>query len=294
MMMKKVHLVDVCAVFFRFYFSPAPDYLNDEGRDVSSLMSMIRWLSKKEFFTDELVVMAFDESLGSGFRHAIDENYKTNRALPTDDIIYQLTLLKSIAQFMGFVVLASDEFEADDLIASAANQLAGDSCIIYSRDKDLKQLLTNNVNLLDFTNNTCWTPELLLSQMHLEPSQIPLYLALVGDASDNIQGVKGVGDKTARLLLQGGRHWPDLFNDIKSGEHLGVRGEARIKENILVSVSLIEKNLSLTRLRLDAPISLQRETLTDDNWQVLNALLKQLNLQAPLKKSLGLISGYVL
>lgn len=292
--MKKVHLVDVCAVFFRFYFSPAPEYLNDDGRDVSSLMSMVRWLSKKEFFADELVVMAFDESLGSGFRHAIDENYKANRALPTDDIIYQLTLLKSIAQFMGFVVLASDEFEADDLIASATYQLAKHTCIIYSRDKDLKQLLNKNVSLLDFTNNTCWTPELLLLHMEVEPSQIPLYLALVGDASDNIQGVKGVGDKTARQLLRGGRQWPELLDSIKSGESFGVRGEARIKENILVSTSLIEKNLSLTRLRVDAPISFQREVLSDDNWQILNALLNQLNLQTPLKKSLGLISGYVL
>ncbi len=292
--MKTVHLVDVCAVFFRFYFSPAPEYLTDEGWDVSSLISMIRWFCKKEFFTDDMVVLAFDESLGTGFRHKIDENYKANRALPTDDIIYQLTLLKSIAQYLGFVVLASNEFEADDLIASSVDQLPEKNCIVYSRDKDLKQLLKGNVSLLDFANGTVWTPDSLYSEMTIEPSQIPLYLALVGDSSDNIQGVVGVGDKTARYLLQEGRNWPELLQFIRSGEALGIRGEARIKGGILESVSLIEKNLSLTQLRVDAPISFKREALTDENWQILNALLEQLNLQRLLKKHLGLISGYVI
>ena len=292
--MKTVHLVDVCAVFFRFYFSPAPEYLTDDGWDVSSLISMIRWLSKKAFFTDEMVILAFDESLGSGFRHKIDENYKANRALPTDDIIYQLTLLKSVAQYMGFVVLASNEFEADDLIASSLSQLTGKNCIIYSRDKDLKQLLKENVSLLDFATNAVWTPKSLYSDMTIEPSQIPLYLALVGDSSDNIQGVRGVGDKTARHLLKGGLNWPEFLEFIQSGEALGVRGEARIKGNILESVPLIEKNLSLTQLRTDAPLSFKSEDLTDENWQIFNALLEQLNLQTLLKKHLGLISGYVI
>ena len=291
--MKQVHLVDVCAVFFRFYFSSAPEYTNDDGWDVSSLMAMIRWLSKDQFFSGDKVVLAFDESLGSGFRHRIDENYKANRALPTEDIVYQLTLLKSVAQYLGFVVLASNEFEADDLIASAVNHCKGDECIIYSRDKDLKQLLNKDVRLLDFTNNTHWTPEYLVSQMEIEPDQVPLYLAMVGDASDNIQGVKGIGDKTARLLLQGGKCWPELLETVQSEQPLGIRGEARIKSNMVESTGLIEKNLSLTLLRKDAPISLECEPLTIENWQILNALLKQINIHKPLKKPLELISGYL-
>ena len=190
---KTAHLVDVCAVFFRYYFSNSPVLVNDEGWDVSALSACIRWLAKREFLQGDLVVLAFDESLGSGFRHAIDENYKANRPLPSEDIIYQLTLLKDIAQLMEFVVLASEEFEADDLIASCVHKLADWQCVIYSRDKDLRQLVSNSVTVLDFTNSTHWTPSLLLEKTELTAAQIPLYLALVGDASDNISGVPGVG-----------------------------------------------------------------------------------------------------
>ncbi len=291
--MKKAVLVDVCSVFFRYYFSQQPAIVNEQGWDVSALMATVRWLCKKELLESAMVIMAFDESLGSGFRHEINSQYKANRALPTEDIIYQLELLKTIAQYLGFVVLASDEFEADDLIASSSALLHDHRCIVYTRDKDLRQLVNERVSLLDFTNQMHWTPLAVLEAMDICPQQVPLYLALVGDSSDNIQGVKGVGDKTARTLLQQFTDWPQLLTYIQQHEVLNVRGGARIRNSLLNSEALVNENLLLTQLRYDAVISLQCEPISETGFTDLVALLEYLSLQSPLKKSMQLVSGYL-
>ncbi len=291
--MKTAQLVDVCSVFFRYYFSKLPAVINDDGWDVSALLATTRWLCKKEFFEAGVVVLAFDESLGSGFRHEINPQYKANRALPTEDIIYQLELLKSIGQYLGFVVLASNEFEADDLIASAIIQLPEHTCTIYTRDKDLRQLVTTKVSILDFTSDVCWTPEYVIEKMAIHPGQVPLYLALVGDASDNIEGVPGVGDKTARLLLQAFKDWPALLGSLQKNDTLTIRGGARIRLSLLDNEPRVQKNLLLTKLRIDAPIDLQVESFNRENWAILNALLEHLGLQSALKKSMQLVLGYL-
>ena len=291
--MKTAQLVDVCSVFFRYYFSKQPAIVNDDGWDVSALLATTRWLCKKELLESSVVVLAFDESLGSGFRHEINPEYKANRALPTEEIIYQLELLKTIAQYLGFVVLASHEFEADDLIASAINKLPECTCIIHTRDKDLRQLVTPRVSILDFTNDVRWTPQYVVEKMAIHPAQVAFYLALVGDSSDNIQGVPGVGDKTARTLLQTFNDWPALLSYLQQNEPLPVRGGVRIRQSLLDCEQKVQENLSLTRLRIDAPIALQREPITRDNWLILNALLEQIGLQFPLKKSMQLVSGYL-
>ncbi len=291
--MKTAVLVDVCSVFFRYYFSQQPKMINGQGWDVSALMATVRWLCKKELLESSLVVMAFDESLGSGFRHKINPQYKANRALPTEDVIYQLELLKTIAQYLGFVVLTSDKFEADDLIASASAQLLDHRCIVYTRDKDLRQLVSERVSLLDVTNQMHWTPSVVLEEMEISPQQVPLYLALVGDSSDNIQGVEGVGDKTARALLQQFNDWSQLLTFVQQHKTVNVRGGARIRESILNSESLVKENLLLTQLRTDAVISLKYEPISEQSYIELVALLEHLSLQTPLKKSMKLVSGYL-
>ncbi len=291
--MNSLQLVDVCSVFFRYYFSSQPAIINDQGWDVSALLATTRWLCKKEFFESNMVVLAFDESLGSGFRHGINPHYKANRALPGEDIIYQLELLKSIAQYLGFVGLASDEFEADDLIASAIAQLPDYECTIHTRDKDLRQLVNDRVSVLDISNDMRWTPQTVVEHMSITPGQVALYLALVGDSSDNIAGVPRVGDKTARALLQAFSDWPSLLEYLQHNDTLPLKGGPRIRQSLLASEKLVDENLTLTCLRVDAPVSLQSQSITRENWQILNALLEHLNLHIPLKKSMALVSGYI-
>ncbi len=289
--MTTTHIIDTCAVFFRYYFSNMPEHMNEQGWDVSALQATVRWLCKTDFFQEQ-TVLAFDESLGTGFRHVLDENYKANRPLPTEDVIYQLTCLKSITQTMGFCVLASDEFEADDLIASVCHILKNNKCIIYSRDKDLKSLLSERVSMFDFTNQTVWTPEMLMAQTGLLAEQIPLYLALVGDSSDNIQGLKGIGVKTATKLLQDHVDWTGLSSAAKNNKPLEVRGQERIRQTLIEGEKMVEHNLALTTLRHNVPLSLQSEEFMSDNYLLLKALCAQLNLKG-LKTSLANLTEFV-
>lgn len=282
----KAHLIDFSGLFFRYYFAPGPEIFNEDGWDVSTVLGCTRWLlNQDELFLADVVVVAFDESLGSGFRHHIDEDYKANRPLPTDDIIYQFACLKSVCEFLGFQALASDVYEADDLIAVAVNQLPDHEVVIHTRDKDLRQLLDQHVSMLDFVSGKNWTESLLMEEEGLRPDQVPLYLALVGDASDNIQGIPAVGDKTAKLLIEHFDNWDGIYQAINDEEPLPVRGAKRIAENLLAFADLIPHNLSLTLLQNDSDIA-QVALRQPAEWDELEAFIDLVGLNKPLSKLL--------
>lgn len=290
--MKTAHLLDISAVFFRYYFAPGAYIENEEGWDVSALKSTVRWLCQKPFFEADVVVAAFDESLGSGFRHEIDEDYKANRPMPTDDIIYQLTALKHVCEHLGFNVFASDDLEADDLIASSIEQLSDHACVIHSRDKDLRQLLKDNVVMLDPVSKKQWDLTNFREEMAISPEQVPLYLALMGDASDNIVGLPGIGDKSARRLLGYAWDLPELLVQAQQPEQSGwsLRGAKRIAETVLEYAELIEHNLSLTKLVCDANLNLRQQTLTELQAITVEALCTQFGIRQGMDKSIERIN----
>lgn len=295
--MYTAHLVDMSAVFFRYYFAPSPSVVNDDGYDISALISSVRWLNQARFLDANKVVIAFDESLGSGFRHEIDEDYKANRAEPTPEIIFQLACLQQIAGFLGFTVLKSEIYEADDLIASACKTLADHEIIIHSRDKDLRQLLSESVVMEDVQTKKLNTVESLLDETGLQPEQIPSYLALMGDSSDNIIGVPSVGDKTARSLLAQYRTWPELLAHATEYETLeGIRGGKRIAGLVEEYQELVLHNLALTRLHADVDIDGElaaTELFDETQFQALEIFCEQMELDEPLSKILNQIEEYL-
>lgn len=291
--MKSAHLIDISAVFFRYYFSPTPVIENNEGWDIAALLFSLRWLCQADFFQDDLTVAAFDESLGSGFRHQLDEDYKANRALPTEDIIYQLSALKVFCEYMGFAVVASEDVEADDLIGAASIKLNQYTCTIHSRDKDLRQLLTANVCMKDIMTEKVWNPVTLLAETGLMPNQVPLYLALMGDASDNIIGLPGIGDKTARRLLSTYNNWQAILQAAKSDEKMPIRGSDRICNTIIEYETLVEHNLLLTQLKTDISLDLLTKPFDQSNYAMFEALADQFGMGNKLKKAFTIISEFI-
>lgn len=285
-MVKQAHLIDISAVFFRYYFAPGPSIINDDGWEVYPLLASLRWLLKPVFFDADITIAAFDESLGTCFRNKLDPDYKANRAPPTEDIIYQLSLLKSFCEHLGFVVLASETYEADDLIASSVPLLSDHQVRIHSRDKDLRQLLANNVMMQDCANDTLWDEAKLEADTGLKANQIVDFLSLVGDASDFISGVPGIGVKTATALLQVYDDYLGIFQAIELGEGLPVRGGQRIAESLLSNRDRVELNRQLTQLQHNIPISLAPLKFNQDNYQFVTALTEQLGIHRPLKKAL--------
>jgi 5'-3' exonuclease len=291
---KQAHLIDISAVFFRYYFAPGPSIVNDDGWEVYPLLASLRWLMKPVFFDADITVAAFDESLGSCFRHDLDPQYKANRALPTEDIIYQLSLLKSFCEHMGFVVQAGEEFEADDYIAASAAQLNDCQITIHSRDKDLRQMLASNVVMRDSATDELWDVNRLWSDTGLRPDQVVDYLSLVGDASDNIEGIPGVGVKTATALLQQYGDTFAIYQAIEAGDTLPIRGAQRIANALENHRPRLKLNHQLTRLRQDIPLTLAPLPFNQDNYLFIDALTQQLGIHRPLKKALETLAGLYL
>lgn len=291
--MLRAHLVDISAVFFRYYFAPTPIIENDEGWDIAALLFSIRWLCQRDFFHDDLTLAAFDESLGSGFRHEIDEDYKANRALPTDDIVYQLSALKVFCEYLGFVVVASETLEADDLIGAASVQLDQYKTIIHSRDKDLRQLLSPSVSMKDIMTDKVWDEATLLNDSGLTPVQVPLYLAMMGDSSDNIMGLPGIGDKTARALLHHYKDWNGIKLAAHSNEKLPIRGSDRICRTLIEYETLVDHNLKLTALKTDDPLDFTCRPFNYENYTMFVALADQFGMQNKLKKAFNIISEFI-
>ena len=292
--MKQAHLIDISAVFFRYYFAPGPSVINDEGWEVYPLLASLRWLMNPDFFEAHITVAAFDESLGTCFRHTLDQAYKANRALPTEDIIYQLSLLKSFCEHMGFVVQAGEEFEADDYIAASVSQLSDHQITIHSRDKDLRQLLAKNVIMRDSATDAIWDERRLLNDTGLRPDQVVDYLSMVGDASDNIEGIAGVGVKTATNLLQQFSNSNGIYKAIDAGETLPVRGAKRISTALLENKPRFLLNQALTSLRQDIPLRLAPLAFNQDNYLFIDALAQQVGIHRPLKKALETLAGLYL
>ena len=202
-------LVDGTAFLFRSYFSTISQNLtNDSGFPTGAMFGVvnaIKHLQRK--YQGAKLIMVFDAK-GTNFRHDIFPEYKANRSPAHDDLIVQIEPLYKIVRAMGFHFLCEDGVEADDVIATLsrfANE-KGIETIIASGDKDLFQLVGDNIKQLDMKGKL-FSEEDVKEKMGVKPNQILDLLALTGDSSDNIPGVPSVGPKTASK-------WLDLYNDI--------------------------------------------------------------------------------
>ncbi len=280
--MNKTYLIDSSIYIFRYYFSQRPSVLSKSGREVSSALEFARWLV--QFLLNEkptALACYFDESLESGFRHDIDTSYKSNRALPDDDLAYELLACKKVAELLGIKIYASDVYEADDLIAASARATMqkGNDFAILTRDKDLGQLLKPKSGCLwDYAYGDPINYAQFTQNFGIEPKHIPDFLAIAGDAADCISGVKGVGKKTVAALFTHFDGWRELKNNLNTISSLKIRGASSIEKKLVQSADRIEHNLRLTRLAFDSislgKLNFARVPVQED---ALFALLEEFN-----------------
>ncbi len=208
--MKKLCLIDGSNMMFRAYFATAYTgnlMQNSHGQYTNAVYGMANILNAllKEDYTH--VCVAFDKGKET-YRHQAYADYKAGRAKMPEEFVSQLPLIEALVQKMGFFVFEDAALEADDIIASIAKQYTDsvDQIDIVSNDKDLYQLLGGNIRLrIQKKNepaNLYFDQAALLDTVGLKPSQIPDLKGLMGDASDNLPGIPGIGEKTAVKLLQ--------------------------------------------------------------------------------------------
>jgi 5'-3' exonuclease len=230
-MSKSLYIIDAFSQIFRAYWSPAARRRSVRGKPVGAAFIFARMcLALIQKQKPDFLVAAFD-SKEKTFRDDIYKEYKAGREAMPEDLAEQLPLVRSILEAMGIPVLEVPGLEADDIIGvlSRLGEKRGYEVRLISRDKDLKQLLTEHVKLLNEDENSTYGPAELQAEFGLRPEQFLEVLALAGDSVDNIPGAKGVGVKTAAKLLAEHGSLEKIFTAAESG----AIKQPKLRENLI-------------------------------------------------------------
>ncbi|OIQ16722.1 MAG: DNA polymerase I [Bacteriovorax sp. MedPE-SWde] len=195
-------VVDVSNFIFRAFFAVRPLTAPD-GTPVNAVHGVLSmFLKLLSQYRPTHVLMARDTSGGS-FRNEMYEEYKANRSAPPEDLVPQFALIKRLIDEMGLRDSSHEDYEADDIIGTAVTQWKDkfDEILIASGDKDLMQFVDGNVKMLDTMKDITYDASGVFEKMGVKPEQIVDYLSMVGDSSDNVPGMRGIGAKGAAKLL---------------------------------------------------------------------------------------------
>jgi len=252
-----LHLIDASLYVFRAWHSMPPELRDKDGAPINAVHGFTRFLCDfLERVRPTHVLAAFDESLTSSFRNGIYPHYKANREMPPRELIVQFDYCRRVAAALGLCVLADVQYEADDLIGSAVTiaRAQGFRAVIVSADKDFGQLINTDDEQWDFSKDTRWDAHGVKQRLGVRPDQVADFLALTGDAVDNIPGVPGIGAKTAATLLAHFDSLDALLVRIEEVPYLRFRGAAQAYVRIKANRELALLSRALTGIVLDAPV----------------------------------------
>jgi DNA polymerase I len=279
------HLIDGSLYVFRAWHSMPDEFFDADGHSVNAVLGYTRFLCELlERAQPEHIAVAFDASLTSSFRNAIYPAYKANRELPPPDLERQFVQCRAITEALGIHVMIDHSFEADDLIGSTVWSLRalGWRSVIVSADKDFGQLLGEHDEQWDYARGLRWGPTGVHEKLGVHPHQVADYLALCGDAVDNIPGVPGIGAKTAAALLSHFGSLDTLLERIDEVAFLRLRGAIACAAKLREHSEQARLYRRLTRIALDAPGASTVETLLRrrDEHDRLDGLCEHLRLGA--------------
>lgn len=207
-----VYLIDASVFVFRAYHSVPLNLTDADGNPVNALHGFGRFLGDLiEQVGPAHIAVAFDASLVTSFRNRLYPAYKANREPAPQDLKRQFVLCRELCAAMGVAAFVSSEYEADDIIGTLTTLMRaeGRNVVVVTRDKDLAQLIRMGDEYWDYIGEKRYAYEQIAGRFGVVPERMACYLALIGDAVDNIRGVPGIGPKTASLLL---RHFESLHH----------------------------------------------------------------------------------
>jgi DNA polymerase-1 len=255
--MKTLHLLDASSFIYRSYFA-LPPLSTREGFPTGAIYGFLRALmSIMKSSRPEYMAVVFDSPAPSK-REKIFKDYKAGRPAMPDPLKVQIPVIKRLLKLMGIPTLELPGYEADDLIAVIARRFSekGFSVRIYTPDKDMLQLVNEKVTVINPVNWEVFDPERVKEKLGVPPEKVPDYLALVGDKVDNVEGVKGIGPKTALTLIQkfGGvegilRNWEKF----KSMYPQASREALEVSYTLVRPITDADLNLGEEDLRLSPP-----------------------------------------
>ena len=259
-----VHLIDASYFVFRAYYSVGLEMTDADGHPVNALYGFSRFLGDLlEEAKPEHVAVAFDESLSTSFRNAIYPAYKMNREPAPPELRRQFGLCRELCRLIGLAEFCSPTHEADDIIGTIAARLraAGHASVLVTRDKDLAQLVRDGDHYWDYAGERRYAYHEIEAQFGVRPERMADFLALTGDAVDNIPGVPGVGPKTAAALLSAFASLEELYDGLHRVGGLPIRGAGKLAVKLGEHREAAYLARRLTVIACDMPIECSLETL---------------------------------
>ncbi|WP_222889170.1 DNA polymerase I [Enterobacter sp. C2] len=256
-------LVDGSSYLYRAYhaFPPLTNSAGEPTGAMYGVLNMLRSLIMQYQPTHAAVVF---DAKGKTFRDELFEHYKSHRPPMPDDLRSQIEPLHAMVKAMGLPLMAVSGVEADDVIGTLALEAEkmGRPVLISTGDKDMAQLVTPNVTLINTMTNTILGPEEVINKYGVPPELIIDFLALMGDSSDNIPGVPGVGEKTAQALLQGLGGLETLLNESDKIATLSFRGAKTMAAKLEQNKEVARLSYQLATIKTDVELDLSCEQLT--------------------------------
>ncbi|MCY9854575.1 DNA polymerase I [Vibrio mediterranei] len=255
-------LIDGSSYLYRAFHAYPETMSNGEipTNAVYGVVNMLRSMMRQ--FASERIAVVFDAK-GKTFRDDMYPEYKANRPPMPDDLRCQIEPLHNVIKAMGLPLICVPGVEADDVIGTLAHQAsqAGMPVLISTGDKDMAQLVDDNVTLINTMTNVVMDREGVVEKFGIPPELIIDYLALMGDKVDNIPGVPGVGDKTATALLQGIGGIKDLYERLDDIAPLGFRGSKTMAKKLTEHKDNAVLSYELATIKLDVELDCTPESL---------------------------------
>ena len=285
--MKKVILIDGNNFMFRSYYATAYTgnvMKNSKGFPTNALYGFINMINKiVQEEKPEYMAVAFD--IGRNFRKEKYETYKDGRSETPDELKQQMPVAREVLKAMGIKYFELEPYEADDIIGTFAKKCEEDydyEALIISSDKDLLQLISHetSVKLLKTKDSIKYNPKNFKEEWGFEPIRMIDYKALAGDTSDNIPGVKGIGDKTAINLLKQYDTIEDIYEHIDE-----IKG--KMQEKLIADKDSAFMSKEIATIYRDVPIDVELDNIKYDgpDYVSLNKIYEDLEFFSLLKKN---------
>ena len=256
-------LVDGSSYLYRA-FHAFPPLTNSAGEPTGAMYGVLNMLKSLISQVQPSHIAVVFDAKGKTFRDEMFEQYKSHRPPMPDDLRKQIQPLHDIIRALGIPLLVIEGVEADDVIgtlalaASKANQ----KVLISTGDKDMAQLVDDNIMLINTMNNTLLDREAVIEKYGIPPELIIDYLALMGDSADNIPGVAGVGEKTALGLLQGIGSMAEIYANLDKVAELPIRGAKKLGDKLLAEKEMADLSYRLATIKTDVDLDITPEQLT--------------------------------
>ncbi len=277
----RLYIIDCSSYIYRAFYA-IPHLTNSKGLPTNAIYGFVRMLLK--IIRDEkpdYLAIAFD-SKGETFRHKEYAEYKAHRPEMPDELVPQIPYIQKLVEAFNIPILQNEGYEADDLIGSAVREASsmGFDVTIVSGDKDMLQLITPGIRMLDTLKNKTYGEKEVIEKFGVSPDKVVEIIGLMGDASDNIPGVPGIGEKTAIALIKEFGSIENLLNNLEKVSKPSIR--EKLKEH--TEQALLSRRLGIINKNVELTIPIEDLILKDVNDDELTNLLNELEFFTLLKE----------